>query len=71
MFDRFQIVLAHYVFCLLNHGGQTCPLYARMCRISRYFKPGMRPENLRSEGNEIALSIYENLCEKHGIAFDM
>lgn len=71
MFDRFQIVLAHYVFCMFWHNGQTCPLYARMCRISRYYKPGMRGENLRNPENEMALSIYENLCEKHGVPFDI
>jgi len=65
MFDRFQIVFGHYVFYMLWHGGQGCPLYARMCRIGRYYSPGLSPENLHSEGNEIALEVYKGLCIKH------
>lgn len=68
MFDRFQIVLGHYVFCMFHHGGQTCPLYARMCRIGRYYKPGMRGESLDNPDNSLAREVYENLCRKHGFA---
>lgn len=65
-FDRFQIVLGHYVFCLLWHGGQTCELYQRLCRIGRYFEPGYRGLSLDTPGNELAAEIYRRLCEKHG-----
>lgn len=66
MFDRFQIVLGHYVFCMLWHGGQTCPLYARLCRIDRYFKPGYRGLCLDNPENEMAKEVYYNQCLKHG-----
>ena len=38
--NRWAIVEGHYLYCLLHHGGQSCPLYARLCRISEYFTPG-------------------------------
>ncbi len=67
MFDRFQIVLGHYVFYMLWHGGQGCPFYERMCRIERYFTPGHLALNLFSEGNEFALEVYKGLCVKHDV----
>jgi len=67
LFDRFQIVLGHYVFCMFWHGGQGCPLYARMCRIDKYFSPGNRGLALDTPGNEMAREVYERLVMKHAI----
>ena len=38
--DRFSVVEGHYLYCVLHHDGQFSPLYARLCRIGRYFTPG-------------------------------
>lgn len=40
IYDRFDIVSAHYAFCVDYHEGQWSEKYAKMCRISRYFTPG-------------------------------
>lgn len=61
-FDRFDIVEAHYWFAVHYHDGQGSDLYARLCRIGRYFSPG------RSDGpsTENACVIYNALERKHG-----
>lgn len=62
--DRFDIVEAHYTYCMDWHGGQWSPEYAKLCRISRYFKPGTMFqgfETLSENGKE----IYEALVRKH------
>ena len=61
-FDRFDIVSAHYAYAVDYHGGQWSELYARQCRISRYFRPGAMfngYESLSENGKE----IYDNLVE--------
>ena len=57
--DRFDIVEAHYLFCRDWHGGQWSDLYARMCRISKYFTPGLylEYESLTENGQ----AIYDKL----------
>jgi hypothetical protein len=64
--DRFSIVLGHYVYYALWHSGQSSREYERLCKISRYFKPGFRALNLETEGNEDAKAVYLALCDKHG-----
>ena len=68
MFDRFSIVIGHYMFCMHYHGGQNSALYARMCRIGRYFNLGVgwKDRYLWEEENEIALMVYNQLEQKHG-----
>lgn len=39
IWDRFDIVSAHYIYCVEWHGGQWSAEYARLCRIRRYFRP--------------------------------
>lgn len=54
--DRFDIVEAHYWYCIDYHSGQGSPLYARLCRIGRYFAPSrmsMGYETLTDNGKEI------------------
>jgi len=62
-FNRWDIVEAHYWFAVHYHGGQASELYARQCRISRYFKPGMSSNGPSSEN---ACEIYNNLERKNG-----
>ncbi len=58
-FDRFDIVEAHYLYCADYHEGQASRLYARLCRILQYFKPG---PNLTYETlSDNAQFIYDNL----------
>ena len=59
-FDRFDIVEAHYAFCSDWHAGQTCELYKRLSRISRYFTPGAAWKGYDSL-SENAQEIYKNL----------
>jgi hypothetical protein len=70
--DRFDIVLAHYVFCTLHHSGQASDLYARLSRISGYFEPGRLFSETRFldptvTGFESAREVYRALCQKHGV----
>jgi hypothetical protein len=66
-FDRFDIAQAHYAFACDYHGGQTCELYARLCRISRYLKlsPLFRGFDSLSENGQ---EIYNNLVTKYKFA---
>lgn len=63
--NRFDIVLGHYVYCSLHHGGQWSPLYARLCRIMSYFDPGpMFSETRFFEDDDYAEAreVYESLA---------
>ena len=70
-YDRWDIVIAHYCFYVLHHGGQWSPEYARLCKIGEYCKPGLsgndNPDNLDCAQQE----IYRNLCEKHNVDCDI
>jgi hypothetical protein len=61
-FNRFDIVEAHYWFAVHYHGGQFSDLYAKQCRISRYFNPG----HTSGPTSENACIIYNQLEAKHG-----
>ena len=64
-FDRFDIISAHYQFAADYHGGQYSDLYAKLSRISSYFRPGIAwsgYDSLTDNGQ----SIYDNLVEKLG-----
>ena len=65
--NRFDIVLAHYVFCSLLHEGQGSRLYERLSRITSYFTPGAMGVNLEFPENENAREIYFGLCRRHGV----
>jgi hypothetical protein len=60
-YDRSDIVDAHYWFCVDYHTGQWSQLYARQCRISRYFKPSILA---RGPATENAQAIYDNLVKQ-------
>ena len=59
-FDRFDIVEAHYLFCADYHSGQASDLYAKLCRISRWFRP--RPSLSYETLSENGQAIYDNLA---------
>ena len=63
-FDRFDIIAAHYLFCAGYYTGQNDKLYARLCRIKKYFNPGPLFEGYvsLSENGQV---IYDNLVKKH------
>lgn len=64
--------LAWYVFAGQHYCGQTDPLYAFLCRLTKVFKPGalfsesefLDPENW-SEYPE-AKRYYSDLCRQYG-----
>ncbi len=60
--DRFDIVDAHFWFCVNYHEGQGSDLYARQCRISRYFKPSPLANGPQTENGR---EIYEKLVDDH------
>lgn len=62
-FDRYDIIEGHFWFCVHYHGGQGSDLYARSCRIDRYYSPGPCQNGPTSEN---ACVIYNNLERKHG-----
>lgn len=62
-FDRFDIVSAHYTFACDHHGGQYSELYAKLCRIGNYFRPGMARTGYDSL-SENGQVIYDNLVAK-------
>ncbi len=61
-FDRFDIVEAWYLALCHCHGGQWSPEYARLCKLSRSFKPSpfLSVETL----SENAREIYDNACAR-------
>lgn len=50
-FDRFDICEAWYIFLSENYDGMMCPLYYRLCTLTRYFKPSPRLNRERLSDN--------------------
>jgi len=61
-FDRFDIAEAWYLALCDCHGGQSSPSYARLSRMSSYFKPSplLSIESLTDNGRE----IYDAACKR-------
>ena len=65
-YNRFDIVEAHYWFCVHHHEGQSSEKYLRLCKLTQepfYFQPGcltFKP------GSDNAQAIYDALCKKEG-----
>ena len=61
-FDRFDIVEAYYLALSHCHGGQWSKEYARLCKLSEYFRPamGLDVESLTENGR----AIYEAACSR-------
>ncbi len=65
-YNRFDIIEAHWWFCVDHHEGQFSPKYARMCKLECspfYFQPGIHQIG-PAPGNPQA--IYDALCDKEG-----
>ena len=60
--NRWDIVDAHYWFCVDYHEGQGSELYARQCRISGYYRVSPLA---RRPATENAQAIYDALSLKH------
>ena len=58
-FNRFDIIEAHYRFCVHFHNGMWSKEYKRLCRIMRYYRPSL--SGALSENGE---EIYNSLREK-------
>ena len=61
-FDRFDIVEAYYLALTHCHAGQWSREYARLCRMSRYFRPA--PMLSVDSLSDTAREIYENACAR-------
>jgi len=64
--NRFDIVAAHYFFCADFRSGQWSEKYAKLCRITKYFRPSPLWTDIHDVG-ENAVEIYNNLVAKEGL----
>ena len=62
MVDRFAIIEGHFWYCIDFHSGQSSRLYARYCKISKYFKPGLM--DMGPSSHE-AMYVYNELVRKN------
>lgn len=63
--DRFEYCAGTYLFCSEHYVGQASDLYARLCRIGRWFKPGaasIKWETLSEEARD----VYRAWCKREG-----
>ena len=65
--DRWDIVSAHWQHAVDWHGGMWSELYAKQCRISQYFSPGMGWEGFESLSDN-GKEIYNQLVAKHHLS---
>jgi hypothetical protein len=68
-FDRYDIVVAHYLWCCHYHSGQGSQEYLKMCRITDphgiiRFNPSPLLDDLPE--NENQAEIYADLCIRNG-----
>ena len=61
-FDRFDIVEAYYLALAHCHSGQWSREYARLSKLSRYFRP--RPSLSVETLSENAREIYDAACAR-------
>ena len=60
-FNRLDICEAHFMFAMLWHGGQDCPIYWKFAQLERL---GHRPSPLLSDPRDLpenAREIYRQL----------
>ena len=63
--DRFDYCAGSYLFWSEHHEGQFSDGYARLCRLGRWFTPGMAWKGWDSL-NETARDVYRAWCEREG-----
>lgn len=59
--SRFDVVDGFYWFFNDYHGGQFSDMYARLCRISRYFTPGPLATGPSTEESQ---AVYDDLAAR-------
>lgn len=59
--NRIDVIEGYFWFFTNYHGGQFSDMYARLCRISRYFTPG--PFNM-GPSTEGAQAVYDALVAR-------
>lgn len=60
--SRYDIVEGHYWFYTDWHSGQWSREYERLCKITRYFRPGAGHNGPTSYESQ---HVYDQLVEKH------
>lgn len=68
-YNKFDIVVAHYLFYRDHYNSQWSTFYKRLCRISRYFKPSPLMSFDIFAQNENVQYIYQGLCDKYEYDF--
>ena len=64
-FDRFDICVAHWAYACDWHGGQGCPIYAKLGQLIRMgFQPGMGQSTEPRYLGDNAREIYRQLVVK-------
>jgi len=63
--DRFDYCAGSYLFWSEHHGGQFSDGYARLCRLDRWFSPGMGWEGWKSL-DDAARDVYRAWCKREG-----
>ncbi len=62
--DIIEKCEAYYMYYSQHHFGQWCPLYAKLCTLTRVFKP-RRSLNNEDDLSEESRELYEQLIERH------
>ena len=68
--DRFDYCEGTYVFCSEHHSGQSSELYARLCRIGQWFKPGVLWSGRWESLSEGARDVYRAWCKREDVLCD-
>lgn len=58
MYTRFDIIEGWYFYCLHFYVGQGDWLYERLCRISKYYRPGLNQTMPTGAAREVYDSIF-------------
>ena len=59
---RDAVIVARYWHAAFHYSGQGDPLYARLCRLGRIFRPG--PICNGPESGSIEEALYQALCQE-------
>ena len=66
-FNRYDIVIAYYLYCAHYHTGMHSPLYERLCHIRTYFNPSTLMSDNPSDTSNNCADIYYNLVNRRFI----
>lgn len=68
--DRYDYCAGTYAFCAEHHAGQSSDLYARLCRIGQWFKPGAGWSDRWEDLSEAAQDVYRAWCKREDVLCD-